>query len=87
MRLLVVALLSSGFAAVPGAMLQRNFRQDHKMAADTISFVLSTLVVIVLALAGFGRSALAWSRIVANISAAVVMTSLSKQPFRLGFDR
>jgi O-antigen/teichoic acid export membrane protein len=86
-RLLAVALLISGFTAVPGAMLQREFRQDYKMLADTASFVTSTLVVVVLALAGFGPWALGWSRIVANGTSAVVMIVLSKQRFWPGFDR
>ena len=86
-RLLSVALLTSGFSAVPSAMLQREFRQDYKMFADTSSFVLSTLVVIVLALAGLGPWALAWSRIVANATSALVMVALSAERFWPGFDR
>ncbi len=86
-RLLAVALLTSGFSAVPGAMLQREFRQDHKLFADTAAFVLSTIVVIVLVIAGYGPWALAWSRIVANGTAAIVMTVLTKERFMPGFDR
>jgi O-antigen/teichoic acid export membrane protein len=86
-RLLSFALLTSGLSAVPGAMLQRDFRQDHKMLADTSSFVLSTAVVVILALAGFGPWALAWSRIVANTSSAAIMTALASQRFWPGFNR
>ncbi len=86
-RLLAVALLTSGVSAVPGAMLQREFRQDYKMLADTLSFVTSTIVVVVLALAGFGPWALGWSRIVGNGTAAVVMIALSTERFWPGFDR
>lgn len=86
-RLLSVALLTSGLSAVPGAMLQREFRQDYKMLADTASFVVSTVIVIVLALAGLGPWALAWSRLAANVTSAVVMTVLSSERFRPGFDR
>jgi len=85
-RLLSVALLTSGLSAVPGAMLQREFRQDHKLLADAISFLLSTGVVIVLALNGLGPWALAWSRIVANLASAVVMTRLTTPRFWPGFN-
>lgn len=86
-RLLSLALLTSGLSAVPGAMLQREFRQDYKMLADTASFLISTLVVVVLALAGLGPWALAWSRLAANGTSAVLMTKLSSRRFRPGFDR
>lgn len=85
-RLLSVALLTSGLSAVPAAMLQREFRQDYKMLADTVSFVLSTVVVVALALAGMGPWALAWSRIVANTTSAIVMTAVSAERFWPGFD-
>jgi PST family polysaccharide transporter len=86
-RLLSVAILVSGVAAVPGAILQREFRQDHKLIADAASFVLSTVVVIALALAGFGPWALAWSRIVAHVTAAAVMIFFTKERYWPGFDR
>lgn len=86
-RLLAVALLISGFSAVPGAILQREFRQDHLLFAEGAAFVLSTTVVVVLALSGFGPWALAWSRIVAHGVSAPLMFFFAKEPFRPGFDR
>lgn len=86
-RLMSLAIFVAGFSAVPGAILQREFRQDHKMAADFASFVTSTTVVVVLALAGWGPWALAWSRVVANVTAAICMIWLTKERYWPGFDR
>ncbi|GAA1945703.1 lipopolysaccharide biosynthesis protein [Amycolatopsis minnesotensis] len=86
-QLMSVALVISGASAVPGAMLQRDFRQDHKAIADLAGFVAGTAVAVVLALTGFGAWSLAWSRIVTNGAAAVVMFVLTKHRYRPGFDR
>ncbi|GAA3884267.1 hypothetical protein GCM10022243_56310 [Saccharothrix violaceirubra] len=84
-QLMSTALIIAGVSAVPGALLQREFRQDHKFAADTTAFVLGTATVIVLALLGFGAWSLAWSRIVTNLAAAVVMFAYTKERYRPGF--
>ncbi|ACU35694.1 polysaccharide biosynthesis protein [Actinosynnema mirum DSM 43827] len=85
-RLMSFALVIAGASAVPGALLQREFRQDHKFAADTSAFVVGTTVVVVMALMGFGAWSLAWSRIATNLTAAVVMFAFTKQRYRPGFD-
>jgi len=85
-QLMSVAVVVAGAAAVPGAILQRNFRQDHKMVADVLSFLVSLVVAVVLALADFGPWALAWSRVAANVTAALVMVLFTKERFRPGFN-
>lgn len=85
-QLMSVALVIAGASAVPGALLQREFRQDHKFAADTSAFVVGTAVVVVLALLGFGAWSLAWSRIATNLTAAVVMFAFTKERYRPGFN-
>jgi PST family polysaccharide transporter len=85
-QLMAVALVISGASAVPGAMMQRNFRQDHKAAADFAGFAVGTAVAIVLALCGFGAWSLAWSRIATNGVAALVMFVLNKERYRPGFN-
>ncbi len=85
-QLMSVALVIAGATAVPGAMMQRNFRQDHKFYADTAAFVCGTAVAVVLALMGFGAWSLAWQRIVQNLAAAIIMFWLTKDRFRPGWD-
>ena len=86
-QLMSVAVLFAGASAVPGAILQREFRQDHKLFADTLSFVVNAGVAVALALNHFGPWALAWSRVAANITATVVMFVLTKERYGPGFDR
>lgn len=85
-RLMSLAVVAAGGAAVPGAILQRNFRQDHKMLAEVISFVVGTTIAVVLALMDFGPWALAWSRVATNVVAALVMVYLTKERFWPGWD-
>lgn len=85
-QLMSVALVIAGATAVPGAMMQRNFRQDHKFYADTAAFVAGTAVAVVLALMGFGAWSLAWQRIAQNLSAAIIMFWLTKDRFRPGWN-
>jgi PST family polysaccharide transporter len=85
-QLMSLSLVVAGASAVPGALLQREFRQDHKFVADTSAFVVGTAVVVVLALMGFGAWSLAWSRIATNLVAAVVMFAYTPKRYRPGFD-
>lgn len=86
-QLMSFALVIAGASAVPGALLQRNLRQDHRMAADTAGFVVGTAVAVVLALLGFGAWSLAWSRVATNAVAAAVIFALVKERYRPGFNR
>lgn len=86
-RVMALALVVGGASAVPAAILQREFRQDLKLAADVSSFLLGTLVAVVLALLGFGAWSLAWSRVVTNVAAAAVMFASTKERYRPGFDK
>lgn len=85
-RVMSLALVIAGASAVPAAMLQRSFRQDHKLAADAASFVVGTATALGLALAGFGAWSLAWSRVAANATSAVLLFILTKERYRPGFD-
>ncbi|MBB5800607.1 PST family polysaccharide transporter [Saccharothrix ecbatanensis] len=85
-QLMSLSLVIAGASAVPGALLQREFRQDHKFVADTSAFVVGTAIVVVLALMGFGAWSLAWSRIATNLVAAVVMFAYTPKRYRPGFD-
>lgn len=85
-QLMAVALVVAGISAVPSAILQRGFRQDHKFAADTTGFVTGTAVAVILALLGFGAWSLAWSRVITNLATAAVMFVLTKERYWPGWN-
>ncbi len=87
LRVLSLALVTAGFAAVPGALLQREFLQGRKLTADTIAFVLSSALAVVLAAKGYGVWALVWSRLALHLVSALLLFALSPQRYGPGFKR
>jgi lipopolysaccharide exporter len=75
---LCVALI--GPFAVPGAQLQREFRQDLVFRANAIAFLPGSAVLIVVALLGDGAMAFAWSRVAGTlVMGTLMMMSVSKR--------
>lgn len=72
-RVMALSVLISGFSALPGAQLTRDFKQDKLFLANVISLVPSTVVLLILAKSGSGALAFAWSRVVASGVMCVVM--------------
>lgn len=64
-RVMAICLVLGGIAAVPTALLAREFRQDRIFWSNAVAFVPSNAVLLVLALDGHGAMAFAWSRVVA----------------------
>jgi O-antigen/teichoic acid export membrane protein len=86
-RAMSLVLVTAGVAAVPAALLQREFHQGRKLIADTAAFAVSLVVAIALALAGFGVWALVWSRLSLHLVSAVLLFALAPSRPRPGFDR
>ncbi len=87
LRVLSLAVLVAGVAAVPGALVQRDFQQKWRFAADSVNLVVSTAVVVVAALLGAGAYGLAWSRVAGNAASTVVYFLAANERYRPGFDR
>jgi O-antigen/teichoic acid export membrane protein len=87
LRVLDVAILVAGLSAVPAALIQRDFQQRARFGADTVNLVVSTVVVVVGALDGWGAYALAWSRVAGNAAAAIVLFAAATEHYWPGFDR
>jgi len=86
-RVMALAVMLAGVFAVPGAQLVRDFKQDKLFLSNLISFVPSTLVLLLLAKSGSGAMAFAWSRVVGQlISGCVLLISVPKI-YRPGFAR
>lgn len=79
-RVLSICVFLTGFTTVPSAMLLRDFRQGRLFAATLISFIPSNAVLVILAIHGDGAMAFAWSRVVGQVIAGVVVIT-AVRPF------
>ncbi|WP_165485821.1 lipopolysaccharide biosynthesis protein [Frankia sp. Cppng1_Ct_nod] len=86
-RVLSITVFLAGFGAVPSALLKRDFRQDRQFVADTASLVVSTALILPLAMAGWGAMALAWSRAGGQVVAVLILIAYSTRSVRFGFKR
>jgi lipopolysaccharide exporter len=87
LRVMALCVAMIGPFAVPGAQLQRTFRQDLIFRANLLSFVPSSAVLILVALLGDGAIAFAWSRVVGQLVVGVLMMVSVTKLYRPGFDR
>ncbi|HEV7657192.1 MAG TPA: lipopolysaccharide biosynthesis protein [Mycobacteriales bacterium] len=87
LRVLGLAIFVAGLSAAPSAIVQRDFQQRTRFAADTANFVVSTVVAIVGVALGGGALALAWSRVAGNAVAAVIVVLAARERYRPGWNR
>lgn len=85
-RILALGVALIGPFAVPGAILQRQFRQKSLFKATVSGFVPSSALLVGLVLAGAGVEALAWSRVVAQLVTGAVMIAAAGRMYRPGWD-
>ena len=76
-----------GLGAVPAALLRRDFRLDRVFVADTANLVLTAVTVIILAKAGWGPMALAWSWVIGQTATTVVLYTYRPGRFWPGWNR
>jgi len=86
-RVMAISLPLAGLSAVPGALLRRHFRMDRMFIADAANTVVTAVVVIVLALRGWGPMALAWSYVAGQVLTTIVILAFSPVLYRPGWDR
>ena len=73
--IMALMLPLAGITAVPAAFLRRDFRMDRIFLANIANLAVTTVVVISLAVAGWGPMALAWSWVLSQaVSSAVLLT-------------
>ncbi|MGF1646675.1 MAG: oligosaccharide flippase family protein [Kineosporiaceae bacterium] len=85
-QVMSLTVLLAGISSVPSAMIWRNFHQDRRMAADLTNIVVTTALVVPLAIAGWEAMALAWSRVGGAAAATVVLVLVAGRFYRPGFD-
>jgi lipopolysaccharide exporter len=86
-QVMSVVVLLGGVGAVPAARLQRDFAQKRQFAVDSTNFLVSTLLTVVLAFAGYGVAALAVGRVGGQVASTSVLFVLAHERPRLGWDR
>lgn len=86
-RVLSLTVLLSGITAVPYAILVRDFRQRTRFVADGANLAVSSVVVVLLGLAGFGAMALALSRVAGMVVTAVLLHLMVRPRYLPAWDR
>ena len=86
-RVMALCLVLGSFAAVPSAILAREFRQDKIFLANVIGFVPANAVLLVLAFEGVGAMAFAWSRVVAVVFQGIAVCVAVARWYRPRLDR
>jgi PST family polysaccharide transporter len=85
LRVLALAVLIDGFTAVSAGMLTREFMQRQRLVVDTVGFVVTGGLSIVLATQGVGAWSLVWGALVGNLINAAMLLKWSPWSFRLGW--
>lgn len=86
LRVMALCVALIGPFAVPGAQLQREFRQDLVFRAGAIAFVPGSAVLIVLSVVGDGAMAFAWSRVVGQLVMGTLMLLSVSRKYRPGLN-
>lgn len=86
-QVMALTLPLAGISAVPGVLLRRWFRMDLLFVASVANNVVSAIVVIVLALAGLGPLALAWSFVAGQLVSSLIIIVFCPLRYRPGWDR
>lgn len=74
-RVLSICVFLSSLTTVATALLTRDFRQGRLFAANAISFIPANGALILLALHGDGAMAFAWSRVIGQAVAGIVVVA------------
>lgn len=72
-QIMSIAVALIGPFAVPGAILQRDFRQDLIFRATAVSFVAGSGALLGFGIAGWGADAFAWSRVIGQAVMGTMM--------------
>ncbi|MDQ6819589.1 MAG: lipopolysaccharide biosynthesis protein [Actinomycetota bacterium] len=72
---MALTLPLAGLTAVPSAILKRDFRMDRIFVANFANMLTSGLIVVLLALSGWGALALAWSWVAGQLVMTVILLS------------
>lgn len=87
LQIMSSVVLLAGPSAVPAALLVRDFQQGRRFAADMLYLVFSNVVLIVLAVMGFGVMSFVWSRVTGQVVSTITLMMVSSRHYWPGFNR
>jgi lipopolysaccharide exporter len=86
-RVMAITVILVGVASVPTAQCTRDFKQGTLFLANALSFVPSTIVLIVMARSGSGAMAFAWSRVAGQLTSCLILLAASSRLYLPGVSR
>lgn len=86
-QVLSLTILLQGAGAVPSTMVWREFLQKPRVVVDLCSLVTVLVLVVPMALDGWGAMALAWSRVGGQLVALAGYWIITPKRYAPGFDR
>ncbi|TVU66390.1 oligosaccharide flippase family protein [Paenarthrobacter nitroguajacolicus] len=86
-QVLSITILLQGISAVPSTMVWREFLQKPRVVVDVCSLLTVLVLVVPMALDGWGAMALAWSRVGGQVVAMAGYWIITPARYAPGFDR
>lgn len=86
-QVMALSVFLAGLAAVPSALIWRDFLQKRRIAVDVTSIVVALVLVVPLALIGLGAMALAWSRVGGQLVSTIGYWMISPRRYLPGWNR
>jgi PST family polysaccharide transporter len=86
-RVMALAVVVLGVFAVPNAQMMRDFKQGKIFLANTIAFVPSTAVLIIMAESGGGAVSFAWSMVIRQFVVGCVLIVAAPRRYRPALTR
>jgi lipopolysaccharide exporter len=85
LQVLSICVFLCAPASVPNAQLRREFRMAVQSGIELVGFVVSTVVLVTLAVEGHGAMALVWSRVVGQVIVVVCLQLVVSRRYLPGF--
>jgi lipopolysaccharide exporter len=86
-KVMALTVVLVGIFAVPTAQCMRDFKQDKLFLANALSFIPSTVLLLVLAKSGSGAMAFAWSRLAGQVVSGLVVAACVQKNYLPGISR
>ena len=87
MRVLSACVFLGALGSVPNSQLRREFRMAVQTGIEALGLVVSSVVLVTLAVGGHGAMSLAWSRVVGQVIVVVGLQIVVSRRYLPGFNR